>query len=162
MNPHLVVEVPGDEGGAVRDAGDDAAECHAPTLVDMELPGLGPAPCDLDPGCDHPELEAPGQLGQGRHLALVQARVCLAHLPDGQAPDSGGRCDDPHRLEPPDAGRVSISNRIPNHFVGFRWNEAILRISERVEDGHLNVWIKCFRIGILPHSKIETISSCQK
>ena len=38
MNPHLVVEVPGDEGGAVRDAGDDAPERHAPALVDMKLP----------------------------------------------------------------------------------------------------------------------------
>ena len=108
MNPHLVVEVPGDEGGAVRDAGDDAAEFHAPALVDMELPGLGPAPRHLDPGRDHPQLEAPGQLGHGRHLTLVHARVPLPHLPDGQAPDVGCGCDGPHCLKSPGTGNVSI------------------------------------------------------
>ena len=108
MIQHLVVEVPGDEGGAVRDAGDDAPERHAPALVDMKLPGLCSAPRHQDPGGDHSELEAPGQLGQGRHLALVQTRVLLPHLPDGQAPDDRGLCHDPHRLEPPNTGRVSI------------------------------------------------------
>ena len=93
MIQHLVVEVPGDEGGACRDAGDDAPECHAPALVDMELPGLRPAPRHLDPGCDHPELEGPGQLGQGRHLALVQARVRHPQHPYPELPDSGERVE---------------------------------------------------------------------
>ena len=122
---HLVVEVPGDEGRALRDAGDDAPERHAPALVHVELPGLRPAPRHLDPGCDHPELEAHGQLGQGGHLALVQARVPLPHLPDGQAPDVRGRGDGPDRLESPDTGRVSICSRNWNHLWGFRWNDVI-------------------------------------
>ena len=116
LTTHPVVEVPGDEGGAVRDAGDDAPEGHPASLVDMELPGLGPAPRHLDPGRDHPQLCAPGQLGHGRHLALVQARVPLPHLPDGQAPDVRCGCDGPHRLESPDTGKLSIWKRNLNHF----------------------------------------------